>query len=160
MQLSEATRGIEQRDATIITLKKNLRAARDRSASPAFGLQIMAGKSSLPRKKSLQHENELNVSFLLSRSCCDETKRSSCNPFHFISRISLYSIVQEKIEIIKALKIREKRVREINNQLRERIHADKEVASSLRHKFEDARKETLRHQVSVICLCINLTNKI
>lgn len=112
MQLSEATRGIEQRDATIITLKKNLRAARDRSASPAFGLPIMAGESSLSKKKSLQHENELT----------------------------------EKVEIIKALKIREKRVREINNQLRERMHADEEVASSLRQKFEDARKETLRHQ--------------
>ena len=67
--------------------------------------------------------------------------------------------MQEKVEIIKALKIREKRAREINNQLRERMHADEEVASSLRQKFEDARKETLRHQVSVTCLCMDLTNK-
>ena len=93
MQLSEATRGIEQRDATIITLKKNLRAARDRSASPAFGLPIMAGESSLSKKKSLQHENELTVSLLLSRSCCNEPKRSSGNAFHFVIRISLYSVV-------------------------------------------------------------------
>ena len=61
-QLDQANQDIERRDGTILTLKKNLRVARDKLASPALGVVATSSPPSSARKAAQQRENQLEVS--------------------------------------------------------------------------------------------------